>query len=55
MDWGCVGRMNVAMAIWGAMCSAETTMWDHHLDELLSHFGTEFHTCGGSALDLGVL
>jgi hypothetical protein len=33
----------------------ETTIWDRHLDELLSHFGAEFHTCGGTALDLGLL
>ncbi len=38
MDWGCVGQMNVAMAIWGAMCSAETSMWDEHLDGLLDVF-----------------
>ena len=43
MDWGCVGRMNVAMAIWGAMCSAETDLWDHHLDELLTCFADEYH------------
>jgi hypothetical protein len=50
MDWGCVGQMNVAMAIWGAMCSAETTMWDTHLDGLLDVFLTEFRSAGGPAL-----
>jgi hypothetical protein len=55
MDWGSVGRMNVAMAIWGAMCSAETEMWDDHLDELLTHFADTFRACGGAALDVGVL
>src|SRR5262249_51282694 len=51
LDWGCVGQMNVAMAIWGAMCSAETDMWDRHLDTLLDGFVSEFHTAGGPALD----
>jgi len=26
MDWGCVGQMNMGMAIWGAMSGAETDM-----------------------------
>ena len=51
MDWGCVGQMNVAMAIWGAMCSAETEMWDKHLDTLLDVFLTEFASAGGPALE----
>jgi hypothetical protein len=55
MDWGCVGQMHVAMAIWGAMCSAETEMWDHHLDDLLAHFAIEFRACSGGILDVGVL
>ncbi|MFI5508908.1 hypothetical protein ACIA48_15650 [Mycobacterium sp. NPDC051804] len=50
MDWGCVGQMNVAMAIWGAMCSAETSMWDGYLDELLDVFLSEFRGAGGPAL-----
>jgi hypothetical protein len=35
LDWGCVGQMNVAMALWGAMSGGETDMWDRHLDDLL--------------------
>ena len=35
MDWGCVGQMNLGMALWGAMSGAETDLWDRHLDELL--------------------
>jgi len=38
LDWGCVGQMNVAMALWGAMSGAETDMWDNHLDDLLGLF-----------------
>jgi hypothetical protein len=55
MDWGCVGQMNVAMAIWGALCSAETEMWDCHLPELLTVFADEFRACGGPTLDVDVL
>jgi hypothetical protein len=51
LDWGCVGQMNVAMAIWGALCSAETAMWDDHLDELLGLFADEFRACGGPELE----
>ncbi|MBY0288972.1 MAG: hypothetical protein K2X52_17825 [Mycobacteriaceae bacterium] len=50
MDWGCVGQMNVAMAIWGAMCSAETSMWNEDLDELLGVFLSEFSAAGGPTL-----
>jgi len=55
MDWGCVSQMNVAMAIWGAMSGAETTLWDTHFDELLDLFVAEFRASGGPALDLAVL
>lgn len=51
MDWGCVGQMNLGMALWGAMSGAETELWDRHLDELLQLFVAEFHRCGGPALD----
>ncbi|BBY36949.1 hypothetical protein MMAN_10830 [Mycobacterium mantenii] len=51
MDWGCVGQMNLGMALWGAMSGAETEMWDAHLGELLRLFVSEFHRCGGPQLD----
>jgi hypothetical protein len=51
MDWGCVGQMNLGMALWGAMSGAETSLWDRHLDELLDAFVTEVARCGGPALD----
>ncbi len=51
MDWGCVGQMNLGMAIWGAMSGAETDLWDSHLDELLQLFVTEFRRCGGPKID----
>ena len=51
MDWGNVSQMNVAMALWGCLSGAEIGMWNHHLDELLALFSTEFKISGGPALD----
>jgi hypothetical protein len=51
MDWGCVSIMNVAMALWGSLCSAETALWEQHLDHLLAHFATEYADAGGPDLD----
>jgi hypothetical protein len=47
LDWGCVSRMNLGMALWGALSGAETAMWSKHLDELLRLVVGEFHRCGG--------
>lgn len=55
LDWGCVGRMNVAMAIWGSMCSAETQMWNDDFDTLLDHFVAAFAAAGGPQLNATVL
>jgi hypothetical protein len=55
LDWGCVGQMNVAMALWGAMSGAEIDMWDHHLDDLLGLFVAEIRMCGGPDLDVSEL
>lgn len=52
LDWGCVGRMHVAMALWGALSGAEATLWDRHLDELLELFVAEFEAAGGPELDV---
>jgi hypothetical protein len=51
MDWGCVSQLNLAMAIWGAMSGAETTLWDNHFDELVALFCDEVHASGGPRLD----
>ncbi len=51
MDWGCVARMNVAMALWGALSAASTDLWSHHVDALLVHFMDEFSAAGAAALD----
>lgn len=55
LDWGCVGQMNVAMALWGAMSGAETGMWGRHLGDLLGLFVAEIRGCGGPDLDIGEL
>jgi hypothetical protein len=55
MDWGCVSRMNVAMAVWGSLSGAETELWDRHLDELLALFCDEFRRSGGPQLDVDAL
>ncbi|MFV8302762.1 hypothetical protein [Mycolicibacterium peregrinum] len=52
MDWGCASVMNVAMALWGSLCSAETALWDQHLDVLLTHFASEYLAAGGPVLDV---
>ncbi|MGE2713149.1 hypothetical protein ACQI4L_03730 [Mycolicibacterium litorale] len=55
MDWGCVSRMNVAMALWGALCGAETTLWDNHFDDLVRLFCDEMAAAGGPRPDPAVL
>ncbi|HEY1077451.1 MAG TPA: hypothetical protein VGE51_12235 [Fontimonas sp.] len=55
MDWGCVGPMNLAMALWGALSGAESGLWDKHLDGLLVMFSAEFETRSGVALELATL
>jgi hypothetical protein len=51
LDWGCVSEMNVAMALWGSLCSAEPHLWEVHLPHLLAHFAAEFAAAGGPPLD----
>ena len=51
MDWGCVSQMNLAMALWGALCGAETQLWEFEFDALLAQFIAEVHRAGGGVLD----
>jgi hypothetical protein len=51
LDWGCVGQMNMGMAIWGAMSGAETDLWNAYFDELLHLFVAEVEGFGGPRLD----
>ncbi|RDH78398.1 hypothetical protein DVS77_10970 [Mycolicibacterium moriokaense] len=55
MDWGCVSRLNLAMAIWGAMSGAETELWDHHFDGLVAQLCAQVHASGGPRLSAGEL
>lgn len=51
IDWGRVGPMNVAQALWGTLSGAEIALWDAHLDELIALYASEFAQAGGGALD----
>ncbi|MCV7092541.1 hypothetical protein [Mycobacterium interjectum] len=51
LDWGCVGQLNMGMALWGAMSGAETDLWNRHFGELLELFVAEAQQCGGPRLD----
>jgi len=55
LDWGCVGEMNIAMSLWGALSGAEPDLWDTELAALLAVFAAEFRDAGGPALDTGLL
>jgi hypothetical protein len=52
LDWGHVSQMNVAMGLWGSLSGADSSLWDNHLEELLTLFVTEFRDCGGPALEV---
>lgn len=51
LDWGCVGQMNMGMALWGAMSGAETNLWNRHFGELLELFAAEAERFGAPRLD----
>lgn len=51
LDWGMVGQMHVALALWGCLSGAEAEIWDNHIDELTSEFAREYHVSGGPELD----
>jgi hypothetical protein len=55
MDWGRVGQMNVALALWGGLSAAEKTLWDEHLDDLLALFVAEYRAAGGPAIEVAEL
>jgi len=42
IDWGRVGPMPAAQALWGTLSGAETQVWDHHLDELIGIYARQF-------------
>jgi len=52
IDWGRVGCMNVAQALWGTLSGADLRIWDDHLDDLLALYAATFEKeSGGSRLD----
>ncbi len=55
MDWGRVGQMNIALALWGTLSAAEPDMLDAQLDALLSLFLSEYAAHGGPTIPLGRL
>jgi hypothetical protein len=55
LDWQRVTQLNVAQALFGSLCPAETQLWDEHLDELLDLFAVEFRNASGHELDVGEL
>ncbi|KUI30028.1 hypothetical protein [Mycobacterium sp. GA-2829] len=55
MDWGCVSQLNLSMALWGALCAAETPLWDTEFDGLLTLFCTEMTAAGGPEPDPALL
>jgi hypothetical protein len=52
MDWGHVGQMNVAFALWGCLSGTLQSIWDRDLEGLLDLFIQEFNRHGGPRLTL---
>jgi hypothetical protein len=55
LDWQRARQMNVAYALWGALCGTSLEIWDRHLDALLSLFADELHAHGGPRLEVAEL
>jgi hypothetical protein len=55
LDWGSVGQMSVASAIWGCLGASEPEFHDQRLDELLDLFVAEYGRAGGPSIDRGEL
>jgi hypothetical protein len=47
IDWGRVGQITLGSVLWGGLSAAHHDIWDHHLDELLALFASEYHAGGG--------
>jgi hypothetical protein len=50
-DWQRARQMNLGYALWGGLCGAELSIWDHRLDELIGVFLGELAAGGGPRLD----
>ncbi|HKT73164.1 MAG TPA: hypothetical protein VJQ47_09755 [Steroidobacteraceae bacterium] len=55
LDWGSVGQMCVAQALYGLTCSAEGPFLNAHRGDLLDLFVSEYAASGGPRLDVGEL
>jgi hypothetical protein len=55
MDWGRVGQMNVAFALWGCLSGTLTSVWQRDLDGLLGLFAEEYHHRGGPRVEVSAL
>jgi hypothetical protein len=51
LDWGGVGQMSVALALYGSLSGAEPEIWDDPLDELLALFAAQYRAAGGPDLE----
>ncbi|BBZ26285.1 hypothetical protein MMAD_05800 [Mycolicibacterium madagascariense] len=51
LDWGRVGQMNVARALYGALSGAGPAFWREHATDLVESFAAEYHRCGGPEVD----
>lgn len=47
IDWGRVGQITFGSILWGGLSAAHYDIWDHHIDELLELFVSEYHANGG--------
>ena len=50
IDWGRVNQITMGAALWGCLSAAHHDIWEHHLDELLALFATEYHEHGGARI-----
>lgn len=50
LDWGRVGQLNVAFALWGCLAGAPYAIWDREFHPLLELFSQELAAHGGPGL-----
>lgn len=55
LDWGSVGQMNLAQAMFGMLCAAETEFLDAHRRDLLHLFVEEYRHSGGPRIEVETL
>ncbi|WP_317933150.1 hypothetical protein [Halioxenophilus sp. WMMB6] len=55
LDWANAGPMSVAQSINGVLSGADLSIWNQHLEELLTTFITAFARAGGPSLELDEL